>query len=150
MTLDPIIMECLQGLILTHHHWACIFKHTLEVFEETECDDVSIQLTVNHNHDRHRWNLPTADKIVVVIPGDRMQSYGCLDIVVHRQDGPLHRISDGSLMYEHLQYPFLFVYGEDGYHYNLQMSPSKENWLSPTDYVAYHIQHWQDEFSLLL
>jgi len=31
-TLDLIIMECLQGLILTHHHWAHIFKYAPEVF----------------------------------------------------------------------------------------------------------------------
>ena len=149
-TLDPIIMECLQTLILTHHRWAHIFKHALEVFEETECDNVSIQLTANHNRDRRRWNLPTTDEIAVVIPGDGTQSYGRRDIVVHRRDGPLRRISDGSPMYECLQYPFLFIYGEDRYHYNLQTSPSKENRLSSTDYVAYRIQHRQDEFSLLL
>ena len=149
-TLDPIIMETLQTLILTHHRWARIFKHAMEVFEETECDDVSIQLTANHNQDRRRWNLPTADEIAVIIPGDGTQSYGHRDIVVHRRDGPLRRISDGSSMYECLQYPFLFIYGEDGYHYNLQMSPSKENRLSSTDYVAYRIQHRRDEFSLLL
>ena len=42
-TLDPIIMGCLQSLILTHHRWAHIFKHALEVFEESECENISIQ-----------------------------------------------------------------------------------------------------------
>ena len=30
------------------------------------------------------------------------------------------------------------------------MSPLKENWLSPTDYVAYRIQQRRNEFSLLI
>ena len=85
-----------------------------------------------------------------MIPGDGTQSYGCQDIVVHHQDGPHRRISDGSPMYESLQYPFLFIYGEDGYHYNLQMSPLKGDQLSLTDYITYHIQHCRNEFSLLL
>ena len=149
-TLDPIVMERLQALILTHHRWARIFKQASEVFKENQCENVSIQLAANQNRDQRRWNLPTADEVAVVIPGDGTQSYGRRDIIVHRRDGPLRRISDGSPMYECLQYPFLFIHGEDGYHYNLQMSPSKENRLSPTDYVAYRIQHRQDEFSLLL
>ena len=53
-------------------------------------------------------------------------------------------------MYKSLQYPFLFIYGEDGYHYDLKISPSNEGRLSQTDYVAYRIQHRRDEFSLLL
>ena len=42
-TLDPIIMGCLQSLILTHHCWARIFKHALEVFEERERENIPIQ-----------------------------------------------------------------------------------------------------------
>lgn len=53
-------------------------------------------------------------------------------------------------MYECLQYPLLFIYGEDGYHYDLQTSPVKEDRLSQTDYVAYRIQYRLDELSLLL
>ena len=72
------------------------------------------------------------------------------DVVVHLRDGPLRRIADGSSMYECLQYPFLFIHREDGYHYDLQMSPSKETCLSQTYYIAYEIwRRWQDEFSLL-
>ena len=50
-TLDPIIMECLQTLILTHHRWARIFKQALDVFKESQCENVSIQLTANQNRD---------------------------------------------------------------------------------------------------
>jgi len=149
VTLDPIIMECLQTLILTHHRWARIFKHTQDVFEENKCENVSIQLTANQNHDRRHRNLSTADKVAVIIPGNGTQSYGHRDVVVHRLDGPLRRIPGGSPMYECLQYPFLFIHGEDGYHYNLQVSPLKENRLSPTDYVAYCVQDRQNGFSLL-
>jgi len=42
----------------------------LDVFQETQCENISIQLTANANCDRRRWNLPTADEVAVVIPGD--------------------------------------------------------------------------------
>ena len=148
--LNTHTMQRLQDLILGNHRWATTFKNASEVFEQTECRDVSIQLTVNRNCDQRRYNLPTSDEIAVIVPGDGTQSHGYRDIVVHLQDGPLRRISDGSAIYECLQYPLLFIYGEDGYHYDLQMSPTKEDRLSQTDYVAYRIQHRPGEFSLLL
>ena len=51
MTLDPVIMEFLQTPIPRHHRWAQIFKRTQEVFEHNCCEDISIQLAVNHNRD---------------------------------------------------------------------------------------------------
>jgi len=149
-SLDPNTMRRLQDLIIANHRWATTFKNASEVFLHTHCRDVSIQLATNRNRDPHRYNLPTSDEVAVIVPGDGTQSYGYRDIVVHLQDGLLQHISDGSAVYECLQYPFLFIYGEDGYHYDLQMSPEKEDRLSQTDYVAYRIQHRPAEFSLLL
>ena len=148
--LDTHIMRRLQDLILENHRWATTFKNASEVFGQADCRDVSIRLTVNQNCDQRRYNLPTSDEIAVIVPGDGTQSYGHRDIVVHLQDGPLRRISDGSAVYECLQYPLLFIYGEDGYHYDLQMSPTKGDRLSQTDYIAYRIQQRPGEFSLFL
>ena len=149
-SLDPNVMQRLQYIILAHHRWAATFKQASNVFQQTHCQDVSIQLAVNRNRDQRRFNLPTSDEVAVIVPGDGTQSHGHRDIVVRLQDGPLRRISDGSAIYECLQYPLLFIYGEDGYHYDLQMSPMKEDCLSQTNYVAYRIQHRPGEFSLLL
>lgn len=148
--LNTHTMQHLRDLILRNHCWATTFKNGSEVFEQTGCQDISIQLTVNQNCDQRWYNLPTSDKIAVIVPGDGTQSHSYRDIVFHLQDSPLRCISDGSAIYECLQYPLLFIYGEDGYHYNLQMSPTKEDRLSQIDYVAYHIQHRPGEFSLLL
>ena len=148
--LNTHTMQHLRDLILRNHCWATTFKNGSEVFEQTGCRDISIQLTVNQNCDQRWYKLPTSDKITVIVLGDGTQSHGYHDIVVHLQDGPLQCISDGSAIYECLQYQLLFIYGEDRYHYNLQMSPTKEDRLSQTDYVAYHIQHRPGEFSLLL
>ncbi|KAF9777699.1 hypothetical protein BJ322DRAFT_522135 [Thelephora terrestris] len=102
-TLDPIVMEYLQNLILTNHRWAQIFKHAMEVFDSSGCEDVSIQLTANKNRDRRRWNLPTADEVAVVIPGSKKGKTQCIpakisapkggrnnNTVDRRADGPGH------------------------------------------------------------
>ena len=148
--LDPDLMYRLGGLISDHHCWARAFKRAHEVFERSHADEVSLRLTVNRGQDRRRYNLPTSDEVAVVIPGDGTQANGSCDIVLHRRDGPLHRVNEGSAMYECLQYPLFFVYGENGYHYDLTISSTSNKGLSQTDYTAYRIQQRKPEFSLLL
>jgi len=148
--LDPDVMYRLGGLISEHHRWARVFKQAHEIFQRSNTNEVSLRLTVNRNQDRRRYNLPTSDEVAVVIPGDETQATGSRDIVLRRRDGQLHRVNEGSAMYECLQYPLFFVYGESGYHYDLTESSTSNNRLSRTDYAAYRIQQREPEFSLLL
>jgi len=148
--LDPDVMYRLGGLISENHRWAGIFRRAHEVFQTSRTDQVSLQLTVNRNQDRRRYNLPTSDEVAAVIPGDGTQASGSRDIVLRRRDGSLNRVNEGSAMYECLQYPLFFIYGEDGYHYDLSMSPNNTKRLSRIDYTAFHIQQRENEFSLLL
>ena len=109
--LDTHTMRHLQELVLENHRWAATFKNASEVFEQTECQDVSIQLAVNRNCDQCRYNLLTSDEIAVIVPGDGTQLHGYCDIVIYLQDGPLRHISNGSAIYKCLQYPLLFTLG---------------------------------------
>ena len=49
--LDVRTMQQLQALILQNHHWATTFKNASEVFKQTQCREISIQLTANPNCD---------------------------------------------------------------------------------------------------
>jgi len=69
----------------------------MEVLEGNCFEGVLVRLTENKNRDRCHWEFPMADEVTVIMPGDRTQSYGRRVAVLHRQDGPLRRISDGSL-----------------------------------------------------
>jgi len=148
--LDPDVMYRLGGLISDNHRWAHVFKQAQEVFQTSGADRVSLRLTVDRNQDRRRYNLPTSDEVAVVIPGDGTQASSSRDIVLHRRDESLHRVNEGSAMYECLQYPLFFIFGEDGYHYDLTTSPNSTKRLSRTDYTAFRIQQRKHEFSLLL
>ena len=81
--LNTHTMQHLRDLILRNHCWATTFKNGSEVFEQTGCRDISIQLTVNQNCDQRWYKLPTSDKITVIVLGDGTQSHGYHDIVVH-------------------------------------------------------------------
>ena len=148
--LDPDVMYRLGGLISDTHRWAHVFKQANEVFQASNAEQVSLHLTVNQNQDSRRYNLPTSDEVAAVIPGDVSQGSSSRDIVLHRRSGSLSRVNEGSPMYESLQYPLFFIHGEEGYHYDLKMSPTNRRRLSRTDYTAYHIQQRRHEFSLLL
>jgi hypothetical protein len=142
--LDPDVMYRLGDLISENHRWADIFKQAHDVFQTSSTNQVSLQLTANQNQDWRRCNLPTSDEVAVVVPGDGT------DVAPYRRDGSLSRVNEGSAVYECLPYPHYFIYSEDGYHYELAMSPSIQKRLSRTDYVVYRIQQLEDEFSLLL
>lgn len=148
--LDPDLMYRLGGLISNCHRWAHMFKKAHEVMEASDANQVCLRLTVNRNQDRRRHNLPTSDEIAAIIPGDVSQASGPRDIVLHKRDESLARVNEGSPMYEPLQYPLFFIHGEDGYHYDLNMSPTNPKRLSRIDYTAYHIQDRRDQFSPLL
>ena len=47
--------------------------------------------------DRRQYNLPTSDEIAAVLPGDGLVDTDPRNIVIHRQDGTLFRITgDGQ------------------------------------------------------
>lgn len=106
--LDPNVMYRLGGLITQYYRWAEIFKQAHEVSQRSNTDEVSLQLTVDRNRDRRRHNLPTSNEAAVVVPGDGIKANCSRDIVLHRKDGFLQRVNEGSAMYERFQYPLFF------------------------------------------
>ncbi|XP_022818060.1 uncharacterized protein LOC111363010 isoform X1 [Spodoptera litura] len=65
-----------------------------------------------------RFNAPTIDEVAIVILGDQFQSR---DIVLHRRNEQLQRVSELHRSYDALQYPILHWKGDDGYHINIPM-----------------------------
>lgn len=73
-----------------------------------------------------RFNSPTIDEVAVVIVGENLKSR---DIVLHRRDSGLKRVSETHRTYDALQYPLIFWQGEDGYHFNIKMvNQETGNW----------------------
>lgn len=65
-----------------------------------------------------RYNPPTINEVAIVIVGE---GFHPRDIVLHRRNNELQRVSETHRSYDALQYPLLFWQGEDGYQFNLKM-----------------------------
>ena len=65
-----------------------------------------------------RFNAPTIDEVAIVIVGEQFSSR---DIVLHRRNEQLQRVSELHRSYDALQYPLLHWKGDDGYHINIPM-----------------------------
>ncbi|CAE1331227.1 unnamed protein product [Acanthosepion pharaonis] len=67
-----------------------------------------------HGEHERRFNAPVCNEIAAVIHDEEHNSR---DIVIRYRGGGLRRISETHRSYDCLQYPLLFPYGSDGYHF---------------------------------
>ncbi|GBP15269.1 hypothetical protein EVAR_92263_1 [Eumeta japonica] len=65
-----------------------------------------------------QFNAQIIDEVAIVILDDQFQSR---DIVIHRRNDQLQRVSELHRSYDALQYPILHWKGDDGYHINIPM-----------------------------
>jgi len=99
-----------------------------------------------------RFNAPTIDDVAIVIVGDEFNSR---DIVLHRRNNQLQRVSETHRCYDALQYPLLFCRGEDGYHLNIKMrnasSGAETNKkVSAMNFYSYRLMVRQNEVNYIL
>ncbi|KAJ7479570.1 hypothetical protein FB451DRAFT_958941, partial [Mycena latifolia] len=101
-------MELLQAVITEHHQYAPIYLHSHEILRQLpDTEEAEVRLRVAPGVHRRRGNLPTADEVAVILPGDQSQAQS-RDIILRRREGPLHRISDLHPAYTPLYYVLLF------------------------------------------
>jgi hypothetical protein len=82
-------------------------------------EEVRVVITVVRNHgeevDPHRYNAPLANEVAMIFPGESGE-VGNRDVIVQcRYGGGLLRMSELAPSYDPLQYPLLFLAGEDGW-----------------------------------
>ncbi|GFW73040.1 helitron_like_N domain-containing protein [Trichonephila clavipes] len=73
---------------------------------------------------RRQFNAPTIDEVAIVRVGEEFNSR---DIILHRRNGDVQRVSETHRSYDALQYPILFCQGEYGYHFNINMKNPTTN-----------------------
>ena len=149
-------MNLLQTTLRTHHRYATLYQHAYEVLsQQPDVQDISIRLRITESQDHRRYNLPLADEIAVIIPGDGSEVWDNRDIIVcKRDDGmPLRRVNDGHPSYACLHYVLLFPYGEDGWHWKLKRhQPDREDpkHLSQSRFYSFRLHPRPAEFSTIL
>ncbi|UYV78242.1 hypothetical protein LAZ67_16000650 [Cordylochernes scorpioides] len=116
------IVSILQNLLDQHNELVRLFKTAIE---RMPTDDYVVVIRADKTpagqHER-RFNAPTIDEVAILIVGEEFNSR---DIVIHRRDDNVQRVSETHRSYDALQYPILFWQGEDGYHFNIKMRDPK-------------------------
>ncbi|XP_041451282.1 uncharacterized protein LOC111080369 [Drosophila obscura] len=108
----------LQNLFHEHNELVQLFKTLLD---RMPSDDHKIFIqadkTLVGEHAK-RFNAKTVDEVAIVIVGEQFNSR---DIVLHRRNEQLERVSETHRCYDALQYPILFWSGKDSYNFNIKM-----------------------------
>jgi Helitron helicase-like domain at N-terminus len=154
-------MQLLQHVMTDYNAYAPIYQHAYEVLRMYDAPDYTVKLCVVPGHDPRRYNLPTADEVGVILPGENVFEGDRRDIVIHlrpqhyynthdnHQHLQLHRISEGHAAYTPLHYVLLFPFGEPGWYYELRV-PNNRRRITLLQHTAYRIHPRRNEFSTII
>ncbi|KAF7334120.1 ATP-dependent DNA helicase [Mycena venus] len=149
-------MRSLQALLTAHHPYAPIYKQAYEILEDLgDVEEAEVRLRVMPGQDHRRYNLPNADEVAVILPGDGSANDNRDIILRNRQadNAPMQRISDIHPAYMPLYYVLLFPCGEHGWHPDLYLNDpekARPGRLSQTRYYAFRLFQRDGEFSTIL
>lgn len=126
--LNPLTLQTLQDTLWESHPYAAVYRHAHECLSQSNSVDLSIRL--HCIGDKRRYNLPIANEVAVIIPGNEdADAAGPRDIILHRRTdaNTLQTLRDGHPAYACLHYVLLFPTGQHGWHWDLRLRnpPSK-------------------------
>ncbi|GFU06758.1 helitron_like_N domain-containing protein [Trichonephila clavipes] len=145
---DRNIVLKLQRMLHQHSSYVRSFKMAAEVMDDNTQVDYRIKISGKAPLKEHkgRFNAPSVSEVAIMIAGELGDRR---DIVLHSRSCsqmPLQRIQDTHRSYDPLQYPLLFVRGEDGYDLNIK----DVNKATSNDYYAYRMIQRVNEYNTLL
>ncbi|GJV98127.1 ATP-dependent DNA helicase PIF1 [Tanacetum coccineum] len=103
-----------------------------------------------------QYNAPTVSEVKALIINDFGDGLPTRDIIVNKNNTGPQRISELHPSYMVLQYPLLFLYGEDGYHEKIPYhsnggnQKTKRGHVTMKEYYAYIIQQQKNQGTTLL
>ena len=104
--LDPFKMALLRDMLGRMNPYVHVFSRAADRLAADASGDLNIVLTASRNRgdeqDPRRYNLPTADEVAMIIPGE-VRQVGERDIIVLRHDnGQLQRMDTLAPAYDPL------------------------------------------------
>ncbi|CAN6871204.1 unnamed protein product [Brassica oleracea] len=115
-----------------------------------------MRIVSRSDKDGRTYNIPTASEVAALIPGDFNLGMDKRDIVLQHKSGRLTKIDEIHISYLALQYPLLFVYGEDGFRVGIKKGVTeaskklKKDTISMRQFFAFRIQERENESHALL
>ena len=119
---NPLTLQTLQDVLWDSHPYAAIYRHAHELLLQDGSVECSIKL--HCIGDKRRYNLPIANKVAVIIPGNKdAKATSPHNIILHRRTdtGALQSLYDGHPAYACLHYVLLFPTGQHGWHWGLHL-----------------------------
>lgn len=111
------ILQILHDVLHQNHGYIALYKTALERLQEAGTPpDIHVYLHFDPKKDQRTYNLPTADEVAVIIPGNGQQATTGHDLILATRGGPLQRISEIHPAFQSLYYVLLFPRGEHGWH----------------------------------
>jgi len=131
-----------------------VFVRAADHLVANPIEEVHICITIGRtlgNGDIHRYNAPTANEVAMIISGEPGE-VGNRDVIIQRRyGGGLQQMNDLAPSYDPLQYPLLFLAGEDGWSENLRLQNNQDGARTRVSMAAYYAQrvHFSGELSAL-
>ncbi|XP_053968313.1 uncharacterized protein LOC128869734 [Anastrepha ludens] len=146
------IMEQLKTFFHQHNELVALFTTALD---RMPSDNHKIVIRADKTPaEQHagRFNAPTIDEVAIVVVGENLENR---DIVLHRRNDQLQRVSETHRSYDALQYPILFWQGEDGYHFSMKMinpvtGANTNKKVSSMNYYSYRLMVRENEDNHIL
>ncbi|GFV98002.1 hypothetical protein TNCV_4447631 [Trichonephila clavipes] len=151
-----MLVESLQSMLIEINSYIRDFKTALQSFPPNpNQNDYKIVINTDRRpsaEHRGRHNEPTMNEVSVLLVN---QDCDKQDIVLRRHDNRLQRISETHRSYDSLQYPLMFVYGEDGYNFAVYQvepntgQPNFQKKVSALQYYCYRLMLREKEYNHL-
>ncbi|GJW33881.1 hypothetical protein Tco_0053913 [Tanacetum coccineum] len=113
------IVEGLIDLLDTHNALVQLFRTAREKFQDMHVPDFKVRLY--NVVGAREYELPTRDMLGAIVYKTGPESDMDYDIVLEERSGHPQRVNKLHQSYMSLQFPLLFIYGEDGYSKDLKM-----------------------------
>ncbi|XP_056864414.1 uncharacterized protein LOC130511444 [Raphanus sativus] len=140
---EPLVL-LLQNMLDQYNPHVKAFRSARDRFDVEGSTGYRMRLIESRQSDGRTHNLPTANEVAALIPGDFVLNMEPRDIVLESTSGKLQRISELHPAYLPLQYPLLFPYGEDGFRLNIPIgfedtAGRKRKNVTMREYFAFRI-----------
>ncbi|KAI8536933.1 hypothetical protein RHMOL_Rhmol10G0295100 [Rhododendron molle] len=152
------VLKTIQDCLLTFNPFPEKFLRAFEILNQSESvgQNLPAFLHYSSSSDRRRYNLPTADEIAIILPGDGTEKSGMRDIVLHlRGNNGLMRVNECHPAYLPLHYVLLFPRGELGWepemrHWDVRSKQYTNKRLTQMEFYSFRLFQRNSEYSTIL
>ncbi|GJU81562.1 DNA helicase, partial [Tanacetum coccineum] len=146
------IVEGLIDLLDTHNALVQLFRTAREKFEDTNIPNFKLRLY--NVIGAREYELPTGDMLGAIVYEAGPEADMDYDIVLEERSGHPQRVHKLHPSYMSLQFPLLFLYGEDGYQKEMKMvgsngSSSQQKRLTMLAYYSYYLHDRANRYNYL-